>query len=224
MTLPPARAITVLGIETSCDETAAAVVRRNADGRAEILSDIVLSQIAGSRRFRRGRAGNRGARACRRARWRDPRGDEIRHDVARPRRCCRDRRTRPDRRASGRDHDGARVVGGEEDPAPAAEPPRRPRADGAAHRRRWPFPICCFSSPAGIRSSSPSKASAATGGSAPPSTTRSAKPSTRPPSFWASPIPAGRTSSERRRRATQNAFPCRVRCTTRPAATFPSPD
>jgi N6-L-threonylcarbamoyladenine synthase len=34
----------VLGIETTCDETAAAVVRRDADGRGEILSNIVLSQ------------------------------------------------------------------------------------------------------------------------------------------------------------------------------------
>src|SRR5262245_60756651 len=37
---------TVLGLETSCDETAAAVVRRHADGRAEVLSSIVGSQIA----------------------------------------------------------------------------------------------------------------------------------------------------------------------------------
>ena len=36
----------VLGIETTCDETAAAVVRRNEDGRGEILSDIILSQVA----------------------------------------------------------------------------------------------------------------------------------------------------------------------------------
>jgi N6-L-threonylcarbamoyladenine synthase len=36
----------VLGIESSCDETAAAVVERRADGSARILSDIVLSQIA----------------------------------------------------------------------------------------------------------------------------------------------------------------------------------
>ena len=35
----------VLGIETSCDETAAAVVERRADGTGHILSDIVLSQI-----------------------------------------------------------------------------------------------------------------------------------------------------------------------------------
>src|SRR5688500_16950484 len=45
MTPRSARAWTVLGIETSCDETAAAVVRRGPDGRGEILSDIVLSQI-----------------------------------------------------------------------------------------------------------------------------------------------------------------------------------
>lgn len=42
--------LTILGIETSCDETAAAVVRRWADGRAgfrgEILSNAVFSQIA----------------------------------------------------------------------------------------------------------------------------------------------------------------------------------
>jgi N6-L-threonylcarbamoyladenine synthase len=36
----------VLGIETTCDETAAAVVRRTADGEGEILSNVVLSQIA----------------------------------------------------------------------------------------------------------------------------------------------------------------------------------
>lgn len=36
----------VLGIETTCDETAAAVVERMADGSARILSNIVLSQIA----------------------------------------------------------------------------------------------------------------------------------------------------------------------------------
>src|SRR5437660_1429874 len=36
----------ILGIETTCDETAAAVVRRDAEGRGEILSNVVLSQIA----------------------------------------------------------------------------------------------------------------------------------------------------------------------------------
>jgi N6-L-threonylcarbamoyladenine synthase len=35
----------VLGIETTCDETAAAVVRRTADGRAEILSNVIHTQL-----------------------------------------------------------------------------------------------------------------------------------------------------------------------------------
>jgi N6-L-threonylcarbamoyladenine synthase len=37
---------TVLGIETSCDETAAAVVRRGPDGAVEVLSSVIASQIA----------------------------------------------------------------------------------------------------------------------------------------------------------------------------------
>ncbi len=37
-------ALTILGIETSCDETAAAIVRRHDDGRVEILSDVIWSQ------------------------------------------------------------------------------------------------------------------------------------------------------------------------------------
>ena len=36
--------IRVLGIETSCDETAAAVVVRSADGRGRLLSNVVRSQ------------------------------------------------------------------------------------------------------------------------------------------------------------------------------------
>jgi len=36
----------VLGIETTCDETAAAVVERDDDARATILANVVLSQIA----------------------------------------------------------------------------------------------------------------------------------------------------------------------------------
>ncbi len=40
-----AASLTVLGLETSCDETAAAVVRLSPDGAAEILSDVVRAQI-----------------------------------------------------------------------------------------------------------------------------------------------------------------------------------
>jgi N6-L-threonylcarbamoyladenine synthase len=36
----------VLGIETTCDETAAAIVRRHEDGRGEIVANVVLSQSA----------------------------------------------------------------------------------------------------------------------------------------------------------------------------------
>jgi len=46
MTHPPSLPLTVLGIETSCDETAAAVVRLGADGRAQVLSSVVASQVA----------------------------------------------------------------------------------------------------------------------------------------------------------------------------------
>ena len=41
----------VLGIETSCDETAAAVVRRSADGAGTILSNVVRSQWEEHRPF-----------------------------------------------------------------------------------------------------------------------------------------------------------------------------
>jgi len=46
MDLQPKTALTVLGLETSCDETAAAVVRLGTDGRASVKSSIVASQIA----------------------------------------------------------------------------------------------------------------------------------------------------------------------------------
>jgi N6-L-threonylcarbamoyladenine synthase len=38
-------AMLVLGIETTCDETAAAVVERTADGRGTIRSNVILSQV-----------------------------------------------------------------------------------------------------------------------------------------------------------------------------------
>jgi N6-L-threonylcarbamoyladenine synthase len=41
----------VLGIETTCDETAASVVRRLPDGKGDILSNEILSQIAEHARF-----------------------------------------------------------------------------------------------------------------------------------------------------------------------------
>jgi len=43
--------ITFLGIETSCDETAAAIIRENDKGTADILSNIVSSQIKEHEKF-----------------------------------------------------------------------------------------------------------------------------------------------------------------------------
>ena len=43
--------ITFLGIETSCDETAAAVIRENDKGTADILSNIVSSQVEEHKKF-----------------------------------------------------------------------------------------------------------------------------------------------------------------------------
>ncbi len=43
--------LTFLGIETSCDETAAAVIQENDDGSAKILSNVVSSQIEVHKKF-----------------------------------------------------------------------------------------------------------------------------------------------------------------------------
>ena len=43
--------ITFLGIETSCDETAAAVIRENEKSTADILSNVVSSQIEEHKEF-----------------------------------------------------------------------------------------------------------------------------------------------------------------------------
>ena len=40
-----------LGIETSCDETAASLVKENSNGRGEILSNIISSQIDEHKEF-----------------------------------------------------------------------------------------------------------------------------------------------------------------------------
>ena len=40
-----------LGIETSCDETAASIVKENSNGRGEILSNIISSQIDEHKEF-----------------------------------------------------------------------------------------------------------------------------------------------------------------------------
>src|SRR5438876_843969 len=51
ITLTSDKPMLVLGIETTCDETAAAVVERQADGSGKILSDVVRSQTDEHARF-----------------------------------------------------------------------------------------------------------------------------------------------------------------------------
>ena len=51
MTLDSDKPVLVLGIETTCDETAAAVVERKADGSGRILSNVVRSQTEEHARF-----------------------------------------------------------------------------------------------------------------------------------------------------------------------------
>ncbi len=43
--------LTFLGIETSCDETAASIIQENSDGTGKILSNIVSSQIQEHKEF-----------------------------------------------------------------------------------------------------------------------------------------------------------------------------
>ncbi len=43
--------LTFLGIETSCDETAASVVQENGDGTAKVLSNVISSQIKEHKKF-----------------------------------------------------------------------------------------------------------------------------------------------------------------------------
>ena len=45
------KGITFLGIETSCDETAAAVIKENYRGTADILSNVISSQILEHKKF-----------------------------------------------------------------------------------------------------------------------------------------------------------------------------
>ena len=186
----------VLGIETTCDETAAAVVERPRDGPGRILSNIVLSQINEHAAFG-GVVPEIAARAHVEAldlviaQAMDEAGNELRRSRRHRgrRRAGPDRRR--DRRADHRQGDRARV----REAADRRQSSRSARADGAAHRRARRFPIACSWHPADTPRSSRCSASASMCGSAPRSTTRSAKPSTRPRSCWASAIRAARRSS-----------------------------
>ena len=95
------RRVRILGIESSCDETAAAVVE---DGEA-VLSSVVASQMIHPRQVRRRGPGAGLARAPARHRARGARSSRaLRHQARRPRRHRRHRGTGPGGFAAGGPH------------------------------------------------------------------------------------------------------------------------
>ena len=126
----------VLGIETTCDETAAAVVERLSDGSGRILSNIVRSQTEEHARF-----GGVVPEIAARAHVDvldgivDSAMKQAGVDYAQAFGGRRRRGSRPDRRRDRRPHhresdrDGARYA------ADRGEPSRGPRADAAADLR-----------------------------------------------------------------------------------------
>ncbi len=125
----------VLGIETTCDETAAAVVER---ARERTRQDPVQRGAVADRPARglRGRsAGDCGARPRRGARPGHRQGHERgAGDVRRPRRHRRRRRTRPDRRGDRGSHHRQGDRAGDRETAGRGQSSRGPRAHRPAHR------------------------------------------------------------------------------------------
>ena len=122
----------VLGIETTCDETAAAVVRLTPDGTGEILADEVMSQIAAHAAYG-GVVPEIAARAhveivdmlIARALAQGRRRGE------RPRRRRRGRGAGPDRRRAGRPDGRQGDRAGDRQAADRGQPPRGACADRA---------------------------------------------------------------------------------------------
>ena len=194
----------VLGIETTCDETAAAVVERQADGSARIFP------ISCGRRPRNMPPMAAWFRKSRRAPMSNLLDGIVASamkksgvDFPRLSRCRGRGRTGPDRRRDrGADHgQGDRT--GSRIPLIAVN---HLEAHALTPRltARWHFPIACSSPPAAIPRSSRCSASATTCGSAPRSMMPWAKPSTRWRRCSACPTPAARRSSAPQRAATPN--------------------
>ena len=214
----------VLGIETTCDETAAAVVERTGDGPGQ--NPVQYRAVADQRacRLRRRGAGDRRARPCRGAGPHHRQGDGGgRQDLQRDRRHRGGRGPRPDRRRDRRPHHRQGDRAGQRQAADGDQPPRGPCADRAADGGDRNFPIACSSPPAATPRSWRCAASAITPCSAPRWTTPSARPSTRPRSCWGSAIPADRRSRRKRRAATPRGSRCRGRCTAAPSRIFRCP-
>ena len=202
----------VLGIETTCDETAAAVVRLRPDGSGEILADELMSQIAAHAPFG-GVVPEIAARAH----------VEI-VDLLITRALTR-------AKVTARDLDGVAAAAGPgliggvlvglmagKGVALACGKPfvavnhLEAHALTARLTEKSPSPFSCSSPRAGIPRFSRSRASATTIASARPWTTPSAKPSTRPPKCWGCRFPAGPRSKLRRMAATQRDSRCLGLC------------
>ena len=212
----------ILAIETSCDETAAAVVD---DGR-HVRSSVVSQPDRPPRPLRRrGARGRRpGPRRAARRRWSPrpwPRPDAtgVGH-----RRGGGHHRPRPDRLAAGRGQRGQGLRPGLGRAVRRGQPPRGPPARRVPG---GPRPGAAGRGAAGVRRPHPARApwtgtGAATGCWARPSTTPPARRSTRWPASSASATPAVRPSTgwppTATRRPSPSPGPARVRATTSPSA------
>ena len=207
----------VLGIETTCDETAAAVVERSGDGPGKILSNIVLSQINEHAAF----------------------GGVVPEIAARAHVEALDRIIAKAMAEAGKTFDeidgvaaaaGPGLIGGvivglttAKAIALVSDKPLIAINHLEAHALTarltdgTPFPYCLFLASGGhtqivaVRGVGDYALLGTTW------TTPSAKPSTRPRSCSASAIPAGRRSRRRPRAATRRASRCRGRCTAGPS-------
>ena len=183
----------VLGIETSCDETAAAVVER---GRRRAAARSCPTSCC-----RRSTSTPPSAAWCRRS----PRAPMSRRWTASSRQALAEAGTTFAMLDGVAATAGPGLIGGlivglttakaialvSRQAADRGQPSRRPCADRAADRRRRRFPICCCSSPAATPRSCGARRRRLQRCSAPPSTMRSARPSTRPPSCSACGYPGG---------------------------------
>ena len=209
-TAPNPRDLVVLGIETSCDETAAALVRREASGKGVILANVVRSQLALHAEFG-GVVPEIAARPCRAARCSDRRGAD--------RSSSRLRRVDGVAATAGPGLIGGLIVGVTTGKAIALARglPFIAVNHLEAHALTPVSPMACaFLSPAArlrrTRSFSSSKTSANTRASAPPWTMRLARLSTRRRSCSASTIPAAPPSRRQPSAAAQPSL-CRAPCT-----------
>ena len=157
----------VLGIETSCDETAAALVARRRRGRSR---HPVLASSPSTRPM---------AASCRRSQpaptsrsstcWSAQAHARGRRRLRRPRGSRRDRRARPDRRPDGRACVTAKAIACVHGlPLRRGQPPRGPCAHRPARRDGVAFPYLLLLVSGGHCQLVASRASAATASSAPP--------------------------------------------------------